>query len=150
MSSRLALALLLACASASSAWACRIPDSAVSTDAQNVERADAIFIGHITRLDEVPGNGGTPMSASATYRLVEAVKGDVAGVGTIAMSYSNCHVTLLPGGDYIVFADRDRNGRLTAMPGHAGTRSYLSRLDTSTDYLKLLKHLASHKTPKRP
>jgi hypothetical protein len=149
--SKLSALLLLVCLFAAPARACKpAHGSEYYNDADNVGRADIIFVAHITRVDEVPGDAARPTTLLATYRLVESVKGDVSRIGTIGTSYSNCHIGLLPGGEYVLFAERDQNGSLTAMPAHTGSRQYLPRVAESIEYLNTIKHLASKKTSSHP
>jgi hypothetical protein len=141
------IAFFLALLFSAPAWACspaHMPEH--YTDARNVAEADAIFVAHINKVEEIPASP----RALATYRLVHALKGDVPEIGTIVTSYSNCHVALLPGGRYVLFADVD-TGRMSVKPGFAGTRDYLPSANRSTVYLQSIKQqLASNKAPSHP
>ncbi len=149
MSSRLALALLWACACAQPAWACKIAAGMEPTDAQNVAGADAVFVAHITRLEEVRGDAEAPVALLASYNVIESVKGAVTGPGTVASSYSSCDTLLMPGMDYIIFAARDADGRLTARTESEGTRHHDPRMDDGA-YLHTIKRIATDKAPTPP
>jgi hypothetical protein len=129
------------------AWACSPAHGPEHyTDARNTADADVIFVGHITRVEEIPASP----RVLATYRLVQPLKGHVPKTGTIITSYSNCHVALLPGGKYVLFADAE-TGRLSVKPGFAGTRDHLPSANRSATYLQSIKqHLASNKAPSHP
>lgn len=148
MSSRLVLALMWMCC-ASSAWACKHPVGTEPNDAQNIARADAVFVAHIIRLEEVRGDAGAPVVLLATYDVIETVKGAMAGSSTIATSYSSCDTLLMPGMDYVVFAARDSDGRLTALGASEGTRHHDPRMDDGA-YLLTIKRLVTDKVPSSP
>ena len=139
--------LLLAMLISAPAWACRPAHGPeYYTDARNVASAGVIFVGHVTRVEEIPASP----RVLATYRLVEQLKGRVPKTGTVITSYSNCDVALLPGGKYLLFADID-SGRILVKPGFSGTRDYLPSANRSTLYLQTIKqHIASNKAPSHP
>lgn len=148
MSERAATALVAACAFAFAApgQACRLPAFDPPTDADNVARADAVFVAHIVRVEEwhdAPARG----KALATFHLVEGIKGVPVPAGTFVTAHSLCEDMVLPGFDYLVFARRDADGRMTALPTHAGTRLRIASSDTDAMHLNSIKHLASRMTP---
>ena len=129
------------------AWACRPAHGPEHyTDARNVADADAIFVAHITKVEEISASP----RVLASYRLVQSLKGHPPQIGTIVASYSNCHVALLPGGKYVLFADGE-SGRMSVKPRFAGTSDYLPSANRSTLYVQTIKHhLASNKAPSHP
>jgi hypothetical protein len=135
---------------ASMAWACSPAANHDDSDEANIAHASRIFVAHITSVNEIPSDATRARRAVATYRLVESIKGSVARTGKIETSYSTCHVALSPGGDYILFAQREQNGRLIALPGLVGTRQFLPGSDQSTTYLNTIKHHVTGKTTKTP
>ncbi len=89
-------------------------------------------------------------NVEASFRLLESFKGNAPDAGTIQTSLSNCHVTLLPSGKYVIFAERDRSGRLIALPHHLGSRWFLPKDDQSIDYLTAIKRLSLNHSPPIP
>lgn len=135
------------------ALACSAP---VSSVAENYAAADVVFLAHVFRLEEMPVSADTREdtillhNVEATFRLLESFKGNAPDAGTVQTSLSNCHVTLLPSGQYVIFAERDRSGRLTALPHHLGSRWFLPNDDRSGDYLTAVKRLSLNHSPPNP
>ncbi|MCC7247572.1 MAG: hypothetical protein IT473_03015 [Lysobacter sp.] len=103
-----------------------------------------MFLAHITRLDELPRTSTSPAMAKATYRLLTSFKGDIRSVGSVRTGLNNCHATLLPGGDYILFARRDaKTGDLIVAPGFRGTRQFFKGADESERHARAIRNSIS-------
>lgn len=140
-----ALGLLFALP-AVSAFACTSP---ISTDAENVADADAIFLAHIYRLEERTTDAPLPdgmvslFGLDASFRRIDVLKGNVPSAGTIATNLSNCYAPLLPGSQYVLFARFDEQGRMVVQSINQGTQWFLGREDESIEYLNTLRRLIS-------
>lgn len=108
---------------------------------------------HIYPIEEIPPALGKPrplFDLAASFRLVEALKGEVPESGVIVSSLANCHGTLFAGLDNIFFAERDEKGRIVDLGFAGGTRDFLPNVDRSTTYLDTFRRLSSDQAKHKP
>ena len=106
----------------------------------DVESADEIFIAHVVLAKEtVPASGDTeigPPNVAVRYRLIKSIKGNPRQLGTIYTNYSSCSVSLLPGGEYVIFVRRDPEiGRRLVRSHLDGTRYYIASGKKDLEYV---------------